>query len=80
VALEQRGVITVTICTDHFATMARAAMRGANMPALVEQGLVLMPHPLAELRAAQLAERAAAILPQVERLLHLQAAVENARV
>ena len=79
-ALEKRGVMTVTICTDHFAIMASAAMRGANMPALVEQGLVLIPHPLAELRPAQLAERAAQIVPQVERMLCLQPLPEGARV
>ena len=69
--LEKRGVMTVTICTAHFAAMASAAMRGAHMPALIEQGLVIIPHPLAELSPAQVRARAAEILPHAERMLQL---------
>lgn len=71
--LEQRGVATITLCTTHFAGLAAAVMRGANMPRLAELGMVILPHPLAELRPDAVIARAEEALPQVERLLQLRA-------
>jgi len=67
-------VITVTVCTDHFETLARGVMQGARMPALAEAGLAILPHPLAELQPDALALRAQALLPRIEQLLGLATA------
>ena len=67
-------MITVTVCTDHFETMAKGVMLGARMPGLAEAGLAILPHPLAELQPDAVAQRAEALLPRIEQLLGLTAA------
>lgn len=46
---------------------------GAAMPGLAEVGLAFIPHPLAELAPHAVESRALEILPQLERLLGLEA-------
>ena len=64
-------MVTVTVCTDHFATLAQGVMRGAHMPDLIEHGLALVPHPLAELAPDAVRARALTVLPEIERRLGL---------
>jgi len=43
------------------------------MPALVDLGLIIIPHPLADLLPDEVTARAEEIFPEIERLLNLKA-------
>ncbi|HUA29447.1 MAG TPA: hypothetical protein VMC03_11235 [Streptosporangiaceae bacterium] len=66
ILLERAGVPAVSICTDSFATAARAMAKVYGFPGFE---FVTVPHPLASLDAAQIAGRAAGMLPDALRIL-----------
>ena len=63
---EQHGVPSASIITDVFKMTGRAMARSWGVP---EFRFVAMPHPIANLKDAELDQRAAAIVPEVARLL-----------
>ena len=66
IAFEQHGVPSASIVTDVFKATGRAMARTWGVP---EFRFIMMPHPIANLTPAQLDERAAAIVPEVVKLL-----------
>ena len=66
IVFEQHGVPSASIVTDVFKATGRAMARAWGVP---EFRFIMMPHPIANLTPAQLDERAAAIVPEVVKLL-----------
>jgi hypothetical protein len=66
ILLERAGVPAVSICTDSFVAPARAMAKVYGFPGFE---FVTVPHPLASLDAAQIADRAAGMLPALLRIL-----------
>jgi hypothetical protein len=62
----QHGVPSASIVTDVFKVTGRAMARSWGVP---EFRFLAMPHPIANLTAAELDQRADAIVPEVVRLL-----------
>ncbi len=60
--LEERGVATVTVCSEEFATLGQAEAAALGMPALP---LLIVPHPLAELKAPEVRALADQVFPEV---------------
>jgi hypothetical protein len=69
ILLERAGVPAVSICTDAFRVpgAAMARVHGAE-----GYPFALMPHPLASRDAAQIRQIAAALVPQVLRILGVE--------
>jgi hypothetical protein len=63
---EQHGMPSASIVTDVFIATGKAMARTWGLP---EFRFLVMPHPIANLNDAELDERAAAITPQVVKLL-----------
>jgi len=63
---EQHGVPSASIVTDVFKVTGKAMARTWGLP---EFRFLAMPHPIANLTDAELDQRAAAIVPEVVRLL-----------
>lgn len=66
IVFEQHGVPSASIVTDVFQKTGRAMARSWGVP---EFRFLMMPHPIANLTPAELDQRAAAITPEVVRLL-----------
>lgn len=66
IVFEQHGVPSASIVTDVFKMTGRAMARSWGVP---DFRFLMMPHPIANLTAAELDQRAAAIVPEVVRLL-----------
>lgn len=66
IVFEQHGIPSASIVTDVFKATGRAMARTWGVP---EFRFLMMPHPIANLNPAQLDERAAAIVPEVVKLL-----------
>ncbi len=66
IVFEQHGVPSASIITDVFIATGRAMARTWGLP---DFRFVAMPHPIANLNDKELDERAAAITPQVVKLL-----------
>lgn len=66
IVFEQQGVPSASIVTEPFRVTGRAMARTWGVPDL---RFLAMPHPIANLTGAQLDERAAAIVPEVVKLL-----------
>ena len=66
IVFEQHGVPSASIITDVFKVTGRAMARTWGVP---DFRFVAMPHPIANLTDAELDQRAAAIVPEVVRLL-----------
>lgn len=66
IVFEQQGVPSASIITEVFKVTGRAMARTWGLP---EFRFIAMPHPIANLTPAQLDQRAAAIVPEVVRLL-----------
>lgn len=52
----------MTICTDRFRTVAEETSRSLGMPGMP---IVFVPHPLSGLKAAEVQDKADAVLEQV---------------
>ena len=63
---EQQGVPSASIVTDLFIPTGKAMARTWGLP---EFRFLVMPHPIANLTDAELDQRAAAIVPEVVKLL-----------
>ena len=63
---EQHGIPSASIITDVFKATGAAMARTWGLP---DFKFIAMPHPIANLDDKQLDERAAAITPQVVKLL-----------
>lgn len=63
---EQHGVPSASIVTDVFTVTGKAMARAWGLP---QFKFLTMPHPIANLADAELDQRAAAIAPEVVRLL-----------
>ena len=66
IVFEQHGVPSASIVTDVFKVTGRAMARSWGVP---DFRFIAMPHPIANLADAELDQRAAAIVPEVVRLL-----------
>ncbi len=66
IVFEQQGVPSASIITDVFKATGRAMARSWGVP---DFRFVAMPHPIANLKDAELDQRAGAIVPDVVRLL-----------
>ncbi len=66
IVFEQHGVPSASIVTDVFKVTGRAMARTWGVP---DFRFLAMPHPIANLTAAELDQRAAAIVPEVVELL-----------
>ena len=66
IVFEQHGVPSASIITDVFEVTGKAMATTWGLP---DFKFIAMPHPIANLTPAQLDERAAAILPEVVKLL-----------
>ena len=66
IVFEQHGIPSASIITDIFKATGRAMARTWGVP---EFRFVEMPHPIANLTDAELDQRAAAIVPEVVKLL-----------
>lgn len=66
IVFEQHGVPSASIVTDVFKVTGRAMARSWGVP---DFRFLMMPHPIANLTPAELDQRAAAIVPEVVRLL-----------
>ena len=66
IVFEQHGVPSASIITDVFKVTGRAMARSWGVP---DFRFIAMPHPIANLTDAELDQRAAAIVPEVVRLL-----------
>jgi hypothetical protein len=66
IVFEQHGVPSASIVTDVFQKTGKAMARSWGVP---EFRFLMMPHPIANLTPAELDQRAAAITPEVVRLL-----------
>jgi hypothetical protein len=63
---EQHGVPSASIITDVFQATGKAMARSWGLP---DFRFIAMPHPIANLTDAELDQRAAAIVPEVVKLL-----------
>ena len=63
---EQHGVPSASIITEVFKVTGRAMARTWGLP---DFRFIAMPHPIANLKDTELDQRAAAIVPEVVRLL-----------
>ena len=63
---EQHGVPSASIITDVFQATGKAMARSWGLP---DFRFIAMPHPIANLTDAELDQRAAAIAPEVVKLL-----------
>lgn len=66
IVFEQQGVPSASIITDVFTVTGRAMARTWGLP---EFKFIAMPHPIANLSDQELDQRAAAIAPEVVKLL-----------
>lgn len=66
IVFEQHGVPSASIVTEVFKVTGSAMARSWGLP---DFRFIAMPHPIANLTPAQLDQRAAAILPEVVKLL-----------
>jgi len=66
IVFEQHGVPSASIITDVFKVTGQAMARTWGLPNFK---FLAMPHPIANLTSAELDQRAAAIAPEVVRLL-----------
>ena len=66
IVFEQQGVPSASIITDVFRATGKAMARTWGLP---DFRFVAMPHPIANLNDAELDQRAAAIVPEVVKLL-----------
>jgi hypothetical protein len=66
IVFEQQGVPSASIVTAPFEVTGRAMARTWGVPDL---RFLAMPHPIANLTPAELDQRAAAIVPEVVKLL-----------
>ncbi len=66
IVFEQHGVPSASIVTDVFKVTGRAMARTWGLP---DFRFLTMPHPISNLTDAELDQRAAAIAPEVVRLL-----------
>ncbi|MCC7486046.1 MAG: hypothetical protein IT529_13820 [Burkholderiales bacterium] len=66
IVFEQHGIPSASIITHVFRATGRAMARTWGLP---EFRFVEMPHPIANLTPSELDERAAAIVPEVVKLL-----------
>lgn len=66
IVFEQHGVPSASIVTEPFKVTGRAMARTWGVPDL---RFLAMPHPIANLTGTELDERAAAIVPEVVKLL-----------
>ena len=66
IVFEQHGVPSASIITDVFKVTGHAMARTWGLP---DFQFLAMPHPIANLTPAELDQRAAAIVPDVVRLL-----------
>jgi hypothetical protein len=66
IIFEQHGVPSASIVTDVFKMTGRAMARSWGVP---DFRFLMMPHPIANLTPAELDQRAAAIVPEVVKLL-----------
>ncbi len=66
IVFEQHGVPSASIVTEVFKVTGTAMARSWGLP---DFKFIAMPHPIANLTPEQLDQRAAAILPEVVKLL-----------
>lgn len=66
IVFEQQGVPSASIITEVFKVTGSAMARTWGLP---EFRFIAMPHPIANLTPEQLDQRAAAIVPEVVKLL-----------
>ena len=66
IVFEQQGVPSASIVTEVFKVTGRAMARTWGLP---DFRFIALPHPIANLTPAELDRRAAAIAPEVVRLL-----------
>jgi hypothetical protein len=66
IVFEQHGIPSASIVTDVFKVTGRAMARSWGLP---DFRFLAMRHPIANLKPDELDERAAAIVPEVVRLL-----------
>ena len=66
IVFEQQGVPSASIITEVFKVTGSAMARTWGLP---EFRFIAMPHPIANLTPQQLDQRAAAIVPEVVKLL-----------
>jgi hypothetical protein len=66
IVFEQHGVPSASIITDVFKLTGKAMARAWGVP---EFRFLSMPHPIANLTDAELDQRAAAIAPEIVKLL-----------
>jgi hypothetical protein len=66
IVFEQHGVPSASIITEVFKATGKAMASTWGLPNFK---FIAMPHPIANLTSTQLDERAAAILPEVVKLL-----------
>jgi hypothetical protein len=76
VALEEKGIPSVLLCTDEFAPLARAESIGKGMGGLP---LAVIPHPLADNRPDEVRAKATAVVAEVMTILTRPAAELEAR-
>ena len=63
---EQHGIPSASIITHVFTATGKAMARSWGLP---DFRFLVMPHPIANLQEAELDQRAAAIVPEVVKLL-----------
>lgn len=63
---EQQGIPSASIVTEPFRVTGRAMARTWGLP---DFRFIAIPHPIANLKGAELDQRAAAVVPEVVRLL-----------
>lgn len=66
IVFEQQGVPSASIITDVFKATGRAMARTWGLP---DFRFIAIPHPIANLKGEDLDKRAAAIVPEVVKLL-----------
>ena len=66
IVFEQQGVPSASIITDIFKVTGKAMATTWGLP---DFKFIAMPHPIANLKPDELDQRAAAILPEVVKLL-----------
>ena len=66
IVFEQHGIPSASIITDIFKATGKAMARTWGVP---DFRFIAMPHPIANLTDAELDQRAAAIVPEVVKLL-----------
>lgn len=66
IVFEQQGIPSASIVTEVFKVTGRAMARTWGLP---EFRFIAIPHPIANLTDAELDQRAAAVVPEVVKLL-----------